>query len=218
MQRSLLIGSLGAALVAAGAWVVSDVAARVGGVAPTRLVATVGPGAQLTLTNAAGRRVTALKPGQYRITVRDRSARDNFHLRGPGVNRMTGRPFRGTVTWLVTLRAGGVYTAVSDARPRVLRRVVRVTGLVATVGPGFTIVVTEAGRRAQTLKPGAYRLQVRDRSAFHNFHLVGPGVNRQTGVQATGTVTWAVRLVRGQYRFVCDPHRGQMSGGFRVQP
>lgn len=216
MQHPVLIATLGAALVAAGAWAVSGVAAGPSAVAPTRLIATVGPGAQITLTNAAGRRVRALKPGRYRIVVRDRSARDNFHLVGPGLNRKTRLRFRGTVSWLVTLRAGGVYTYVSDSRRKRLRGVVRATGLVATVGPGFTIVLTEAGRRAQTLKPGAYRLQVRDRSSFHNFHLVGPGVNRQTSIEGTGTVTWALRLVRGEYRFVCDPHEGEMHGGFRV--
>src|SRR5919106_2646044 len=177
MKRPVFILTLGAVLVAAGTSAVSGRAAGQSAVAPTRLVATVGPGTQITLTNAAGRRVTALKPGPYRIVVRDRSARDNFHLVGPGVNRKTGLPFRGTVSWLVTLRAGGVYTYVSDSRPRRLRGAVRVTGLVATVGPGFTIVLTEAGRPAQMLKPGAYRLRVRDRSAIHNFHLVVPRVN-----------------------------------------
>jgi hypothetical protein len=218
MKRPVLILTLGAALVAAGGWTVAEVAAGPGAVAPTRLIATVGPGTRIMLTNAAGRRVRALKPGRYRIVVRDRSARDNFHLVGPGVNRKTRLPFRGTVSWLVTLRAGGVYTYVSDSRPKRLRGIVRATGLVATVGPGFTVTLTEAGRRAQTLKPGAYRLQVRDRSSIHNFHLVGPRVNRRTSVGATGTVTWALRLVRGEYRFVCDPHSGEMHGAFRVEP
>src|SRR5919198_901674 len=38
-----------------------------------------------------------------RITMRDRSNRNNFQLAGRGVNRRTGRAFTGVATWSVTL-------------------------------------------------------------------------------------------------------------------
>ncbi len=58
---------------------------------------------------------TAVGPGRYAITVRDTSAAKNFHLVGPGVNRRTGKRFRGTVTWTVTL-AQGRYRFGSDPK------------------------------------------------------------------------------------------------------
>lgn len=83
---------------------------------PVRLVATVGA-AGVTLRTAAGHRLHGLKAGRYSILVRDRSRKHNFHLRGRGVNRKTGVPFRGNVTWSLRL-AKGRYTYGSDAAKR----------------------------------------------------------------------------------------------------
>jgi plastocyanin len=47
-----------------------------------------------------------LSPGSVRITVADRSAKAGFRLLGPGIDRRTGRTFKGTVTWTVQLGAG----------------------------------------------------------------------------------------------------------------
>ena len=91
------------------------------------------------------------------------------------------------------------------------------TRLIGTVGPGFTITLTDAnGNRVTQLQPGAYVIEVDDRSEMHNFHLVGPGVNRKTRVGFTGTTSWRVTLRAGVYRFVCDPHARGMRGTFRV--
>ena len=82
-----------------------------------RLSASVGPGATIVLRRATARaRLVAIKHGRVVITVRDLSARDNFHLTGPGVDRATSRAGRTTVTWRLTLRAG-IYRYRSDARP-----------------------------------------------------------------------------------------------------
>jgi hypothetical protein len=91
--------------------------------------------------------------------------------------------------------------------------------LVATVGPGETITLrTAAGAPVRTLRAGAYTIVVRDRSSEHNFRLRGAGVNRATGVSSVRTVTWRVKLLRGKaYRFVCDPHAGDMRGSFRAR-
>jgi plastocyanin len=74
-------------------------------VTATRLVATVGPAQNITLTKG-GRKVTTLKPGAYAITVRDRSRLHNFALTGPRLRRSTTVSFVGTRTWNVTLRRG----------------------------------------------------------------------------------------------------------------
>jgi hypothetical protein len=73
---------------------------------PPKLVATVGPGASISLRTAAGARVTKLAAAVYSIRLRDRSKRDNFHLTGPGVNRKSGRVQTGALTWKVAVRPG----------------------------------------------------------------------------------------------------------------
>src|SRR4029450_9548974 len=51
-----------------------------------------------------------------------------------------------------------------------------------TVGPGFTIGLTMHGKKVTKLKAGtAYRFVIRDRSSIHDFHLSGPGLNRNQG-------------------------------------
>jgi plastocyanin len=66
------------------------------------------------------------------------------------------------------------------------------------------------------LKAGRYDVTVRDRSSSHDFHLVGPGVNRKTGVAFKGTVTWKVTLRKGTLRYLCDPHAKVMRGSVTV--
>jgi plastocyanin len=73
--------------------------------AATRLVATVGPGATITLKKA-GKKVTSLPAGAYSITVQDKSGFHNFSLSGPGVRKSTTVSFVGAKTWNVTLRKG----------------------------------------------------------------------------------------------------------------
>jgi hypothetical protein len=91
------------------------------------------------------------------------------------------------------------------------------TVLRGTVGPGFTITLkTAQGKVVKQLKPASYTIRIRDLSPIHNFHLFGPGVNKLTSVQNTGSATWTVRLKRGVYRYRCDPHRTIMHGGFTI--
>jgi plastocyanin len=87
-----------------------------------------------------------------------------------------------------------------------------------TVGPGFTIGLTMHGKRVTKLKAGTpYRFVIRDRAAIHDFHLTGPGLDRVlTSVPFTGTKSLVLRLGKGSYRFVCDPHSGIMHGRFNV--
>jgi hypothetical protein len=50
------------------------------------------------------------------MRVSDRSATDNFHLIGAGVNRATTRLGKTTATWRVKLKRG-LYAYRSDATP-----------------------------------------------------------------------------------------------------
>lgn len=85
--------------------------------------------------------------------------------------------------------------------------------LIATVGPEFTISLTDAqGSRVGKLDPGTYEIEVTDRSDFHNFHLQGPGVDETTGVEFTGEATWRVTFRDGVYAFLCDVHPTSMRG------
>jgi len=86
------------------------------------------------------------------------------------------------------------------------------------VGPGFTIQLKLNGKKVTSLKKGVpYRFTISDRSSIHDFHLVGPGLNRKlTTVGFTGTKSFLLRLKKGSYRFFCDPHSAEMHGGFRV--
>jgi len=90
------------------------------------------------------------------------------------------------------------------------------TPLVATVGPGFTITLTQGGKKVTKLKAGTYTIKVSDKSSIHDFHLTGPGVKKTTSVSATGSSTWIVKLVKGTYKYVCDPHASIMKGSFTV--
>jgi len=83
--------------------------------------------------------------------------------------------------------------------------------LIGTDGPGFTITMSKT-----TVKAGTYTVVIRDKSNIHNFHLTGPGVNKLTSVPWVGTKTWTVKLKKGIYRFVCDPHATIMKGVLRV--
>jgi plastocyanin len=88
--------------------------------------------------------------------------------------------------------------------------------LVGTVGPGFTITLTKGGKKVTRLMHGSYTIAVSDKSPIHNFHLIGPGVNKSTSVSGTGATAWKVTLKKGTYRFICDPHASAMKGSFKV--
>jgi len=86
-----------------------------------------------------------------------------------------------------------------------------------SVGPGFTISLKSAGKKVKRLKARTYRFRVSDKSSIHNFHLKGPGVNKViTTVGFRGTKTVTIKLRKGTYRYVCDPHASSMKGSFKV--
>jgi plastocyanin len=87
----------------------------------------------------------------------------------------------------------------------------QVNTLIGTDGPGFTITMSK-----KTVPAGTYVITIRNRSAIHNFHLTGPGVNKRTSLGKIYTTTWKVTLKKGTYRFVCDPHAAIMKGTLKV--
>jgi plastocyanin len=95
--------------VVAVAIAVAALAAAGGGSAatPKTVNGTVGPDFTITLT-MRGKNVTKLKAGTaYRFVISDRSSIHDFHLSGPGVNRvLTSVEFTGTKSFVLTLKKG----------------------------------------------------------------------------------------------------------------
>jgi hypothetical protein len=87
-----------------------------------------------------------------------------------------------------------------------------------TVGPTATIFLKRGdGTNVTRAVHGLRTFVIRDRSAGHNFHLFGPGVDRRTGIALVGTRTWTpVRLRIGTYVFRCDAHPKTMRKTFVV--
>jgi len=105
-------------------------------------------------------------------------------------------------------------SAPSQAAPVKRAAPVKLTG---TVGPGFTITLKRLTKKVISVKAGLYSITVADKSNIHNFHLIGPGVNKEiTGIGFVGTKTVTLRLKKGTYRYICDPHLTIMKGSFKV--
>jgi len=82
--------------------------------ATPKIVGGVGPGFTIGVRTTTGKLITTLKPGKYVLVVNDKSSIHNFHLKGPGLNKVvTTVPFVGTKTLTVTLQKG-TYTYVCD--------------------------------------------------------------------------------------------------------
>ena len=187
------------------------------------LTATVGPGFSIRLVDANGGVVRQLDAGDYSITIKNLSPAQehNFHLIGPGVDRASAFD-NTTVTWNLTL-SNGTYNYNCDAHPTIMKGSFHVgplppapKKLSAKVGPRRTITLkTASGRVVKTLKAGAYKIAVRDATKTDNFHLVGPGVNKKTGVKFRGGVTWTLKLKAGKHTFRSDAHK-KLRRAFRV--
>jgi plastocyanin len=98
-SRSLLVLALAA--IAAAVLAVGSA-----GAAPKTVNGTVGPGFTISL-KLNGKKVKRLKPGTYRFRVADKSSIHDFHVSGPGVNKViTSVGFTGTKTVTIKLRKG----------------------------------------------------------------------------------------------------------------
>ena len=65
----------------------------------------VGPGFTIEVKQGS-KDVKTLKAGTYTIKVEDASSAHNFRLKGPGLNKSTTVPFKGEVSWKITLKPG----------------------------------------------------------------------------------------------------------------
>jgi len=84
------------------------------------LSGTDGPGFTITMNKKT------VKAGKYVITIHDRSSIHNFHLTGPGINKLTSVPAIGTTTWKVTLKKG-TYHFVCDPHRAIMHGILKVT-------------------------------------------------------------------------------------------
>lgn len=85
---------------------------------PTALVGTVGQhdSFAIALTDDAGKDITHVAAGSYKLTVHDDSGVHNFHLTGDGVDAKTDVQKTGVQTFTVKLSAG-TYTFLCDSHP-----------------------------------------------------------------------------------------------------
>jgi hypothetical protein len=74
----------------------------------------------------------------------------------------------------------------------------------------------KAGKKLKSVKAGRYRIKIEDKATIHNFRLKGPGFNRATSVRGKTEAIWVVKLRKGTYTFLCNPHATTMRGKFRV--
>jgi NitT/TauT family transport system substrate-binding protein len=84
------------------------------GTAVGTIEATVS-GKALKLTSQ-GVAAKTLDPGKYRVIVKDTSNKVSFSLKGPGVDKTTGKAQTGTVIWNVTLAPGRYTYATSSGK------------------------------------------------------------------------------------------------------
>jgi plastocyanin len=111
MTRTTHIRALLFAAVTAAALAVTSGSSAA---APKTVNGTVGPGFTIGLT-MQGKSVAKLKAGTpYRFVISDRADIHDFHLSGPGLNRvLTSVEFTGTKSFLLTLKKG-TYRFVCD--------------------------------------------------------------------------------------------------------
>ena len=90
--------------------------------------------------------------------------------------------------------------------------------LTGTVGPGFTITLTQGGKKVTKLKAGSYTFAIKDSSAAHSYGLDGPNgfAKDFTSVSFKGSKTFTLKLKPGTYKFYCSPHESSMFGNFKV--
>lgn len=89
------------------------------------------------------------------------------------------------------------------------------TKVFGSVGPGSTIALKDSrGKQVKTLKPGRYTFVIKDKSSIHDFNLVGPGVNKTSGIAFVGATSFTVTLKKGSYKYQCAVHL--FKGTFKV--
>jgi plastocyanin len=96
MFKALFAAAIAAALIAVPAYAKSSA---------VTLKGEVGPGFKIEVEKA-GKDLKTIKAGTYKIKVEDKSSIHNFHLKGPGLNKLTSVSFMGDKTWTIKLKPG----------------------------------------------------------------------------------------------------------------
>ena len=147
------------------------------------LNATVGPRASIALKTAGGARVTALTAGTYAITVRDLSARDNFHLTAAlGLDRKTSVAGRGRVLWRLALKPG-TYRYRSDAHPQL-------KGSLTVTQPAAAAFHPQ-DRSIPTLLDGSFQATVSG-TANATLELIDPATGKEMVGATSGAVSTSI--------------------------
>lgn len=118
-------------------------------------------------------------------------------------------PFRLPLLLALTVAlVGWIATSAIAATPK----------LTGTVGPGYTITLTEGGKRVTKLKAGKYTFVINDKSSMHSYGLDGPNgfAKDFTSVASKGTKSFTLTLKKGKYKFYCSAHESTMYGNFTV--
>lgn len=122
------------------------------------------------------------------------------------------------VTVIIALALGSAAVAVGGSPAAQTENAM----LIGTVGPGFTIDLTDAsGKHVTEIVAGRYDILVHDLSAEHNFALGSKTANVrlfQTDVPFVGDQTFTVDLPPGRYGYACSPHFEVMNGQFAAVP
>ena len=173
----------------------------------------------ITLNDASGTKLSRILPGTYTIVVRDESKIHNFHLASnsdPTVDFRTDLEFVGTQTFTVTFLNHTTYAYACEPHWQTMNGSFLVTDTPVAPPPPppppprvakLTASVTAAGAVRlfpASVRSGRARIVVSDRSTKANFHLVGKGVNKRTGMKFRGSASWSLRLARGVYRYGSD--------------
>jgi hypothetical protein len=122
---------------------------------------------------------------------------------------VTGTGSVGTTTTATTTQTTTATTTTTTTAPPPPPP--KVEKLAGRVGPGAKIAL------ARSAKAGKATITIRDMSKKDNFHLIGHGVNKKTGVAFRGTVKWTVTLRSGTYAFRSDAHKKKLHGSLKVK-
>ena len=115
-----------AALAAVTASAIAFAAAGTARATAPAVLGTVGPGFTISL-KSAGKTVKTLKAGRYTISVHDEASIHDFHLTGPGFDKViTGVGFVGTKKITVAL-GKGTYKYVCDPHNTIMHGTFKVS-------------------------------------------------------------------------------------------
>jgi hypothetical protein len=127
--------------------------------------------------------VTALAAGTYAITVRDVSAKDNFHLsESTGLDRKTSVAGGGRVLWRLALKPG-TYRYRSDAHPQL-------KGSLTVTQPAAVAFVPQ-DTSTSTLLDGSFQAAVSG-SSNATLELIDPVTGKDLVGATSGAVSYSI--------------------------